>query len=78
MFSPTNGDRFWLAQPVLNDANIVMREVPESVDVGTDTLEDLLGKGEATSPGRDQIDTSIVVDLSIGTSRNRWSSRIGV
>ena len=42
------------------------------------SLEDMLGEGEATSPGRDQIDTSIVVDLSIGTSRNRWSSRIGV
>src|SRR5947207_12716368 len=34
-----NGDRLWVAQPILNDADIVGSEVPEGVDVGTNPPE---------------------------------------
>ena len=34
-----NGDRLWVAKPILNDADIVGSEVPEGVDVGTNPPE---------------------------------------
>src|SRR6266700_6685490 len=35
----SDGDRLWVAKPILNDADIVGGEVPERVDVGTDPSE---------------------------------------
>jgi hypothetical protein len=36
---PANGDRSGSPGQLLNDANVVRREVPERVDIGTDTPE---------------------------------------
>src|SRR5262245_1215628 len=51
---PANGDRSGVAQPVLNDANVVRREVPQSVDVGTGYARGLSAgcKRNAARPAR--------------------------